>query len=154
MIWSTGECLADDSHGERSLRLSMERLWRDRIDVMQCHSLVDVEVIVPLLRAWKKEGRIRHLGVTHHEPEYFGALADWIERGVLDFVQVHYSIHERRAEERILRAAQDRGTAVLVNMPLEKARLRSQPLYVAKWLMQAERHVRHRTDLQGRPRRH
>lgn len=122
-IWSTGEFLADASHAERSLRLSMERLWRDRIDVMQCHSLVNVDVVVPLLRAWKKEGRIRYLGVSHHEPEYFGALATWIERGGLDFVQCHYSIHERRAEERILRAAQERGTAVLVNMPLEKARL-------------------------------
>jgi diketogulonate reductase-like aldo/keto reductase len=122
-IWSTGEYLADDSHAERSLKLSMERLWRDRIDVMQCHSLVNVDVIVPLMHAWKKEGRIRYVGVTHHEPGYFGILADWVERGNLDFVQVHYSIHTRMAEERLLPAAADRGVAVLVNMPLEKARL-------------------------------
>jgi diketogulonate reductase-like aldo/keto reductase len=122
-IWSTGEYLADDSHAERSLKLSMERLWRDRIDVMQCHSLVNVDVIVPLLHAWKKEGRIRYVGVTHHEPAYFGVLADWVERGDLDFVQVRYSIHTRMAEERLLPAAADRGVAVLVNMPLEKARL-------------------------------
>jgi diketogulonate reductase-like aldo/keto reductase len=122
-IWSTGEHLADDSHAGRSLELSMERLWRDRLDVMQCHSLVNVDVVVPLLHAWKKEGRIRYLGVTHHEPAYFGVLTDWVERGNLDFVQVHYSIHTRMAEERILPAAADRGVAVLVNMPLEKARL-------------------------------
>jgi diketogulonate reductase-like aldo/keto reductase len=122
-IWSTGEYLADDSHAERSLKLSMERLWRDRIDVMQCHSLVNVDVIVPLMHAWKKEGRIRYVGVTHHEPGYFGVLADWVERGNVDFVQVRYSIHTRMAEERLLPAAADRGVAVLVNMPLEKARL-------------------------------
>jgi diketogulonate reductase-like aldo/keto reductase len=122
-IWSTGEYLADDSHAERSLKLSMERLWRDRIDVMQCHSLVNVEVIVPLMHAWKKEGRVRYVGVTHHEPAYFGVLTDWVERGNLDFVQVHYSIHTRMVEERLLPAAADRGVAVLVNMPLEKARL-------------------------------
>ena len=122
-IWSTGEYLADDSHAERSLKLSMERLWRDRIDVMQCHSLVNVDVIVPLLQAWKKEGRIRYVGVTHHEPAYFGVLADWVERGNLDFVQVRYSIHTRAVEERLLPVAADRGVAVLVNMPLEKARL-------------------------------
>ena len=122
-IWSTGEYLADDSHAERSLKLSMERLWRDRIDVMQCHSLVNVDVIVPLMHAWKKEGRVRYVGVTHHEPAYFGILADWVERGNLDFVQVHYSIHTRMAEERLLPAAADREVAVLVNMPLEKARL-------------------------------
>ena len=122
-IWSTGEYLADDSHAERSLKLSMERLWRDRLDVMQCHSLVNVDVIVPLMHAWKKEGRVRYVGVTHHEPAYFGVVADWVERGTLDFVQVHYSIHTRIAEERLLPAAADRGVAVLVNMPLEKARL-------------------------------
>jgi diketogulonate reductase-like aldo/keto reductase len=122
-IWSTGEYLADNSHAERSLKLSMERLWRDRIDVMQCHSLVNVDVIVPLLHAWKKEGRIRYVGVTHHEPAYFAVLTEWLERGNVDFVQVHYSIHTRMAEERLLPAAADRGVAVLVNMPLEKARL-------------------------------
>lgn len=122
-IWSTGEFLADDSHARRSLEQSLQRLWRDQFDVMQVHSLVNVDVIVPLLRAWKKEGRIRYIGVTHHEPVYFGALAQWVEQGDLDFVQVHYSIHTRMAEDRILRAAADRGTAVLVNMPLEKARL-------------------------------
>ena len=45
------------------------------------------------------------------------------QRGNIDFVQVRYSIHTRMAEERLLPAAADRGVAVLVNMPLEKARL-------------------------------
>jgi diketogulonate reductase-like aldo/keto reductase len=80
-------------------------------------------VIVPLMQAWKKEGRVRHVGVTHHDPAYFGVLADWVQSGNVDFVQVHYSIHTRLAEERVLPAAADRGVAVLVNMPLEKARL-------------------------------
>src|SRR5918996_2752449 len=96
-IWSTGEYLADDSHAARSLEQSRQRLWRDKIDLMQCHSLGNVDVILPLLRAWKQEGRIRYIGVTHHEPAYFGALAQWVEQGNLDVVQVHYSIHTRTA---------------------------------------------------------
>ena len=122
-IWSTGEFLADDSHARRSFEQSLQRLWRDRIDVMQVHSLVNVDQILPVLGNWKKEGRIRHLGVTHHELPYFGALAPYVERGDVDFVQVHYSIAIRQAEERILPAALDKGVAVLVNMPFEKARL-------------------------------
>lgn len=122
-IWSTGEYAWDDSHAARSLQRSRTVLMRDKIDVMQCHSLVNADVIVPLLRAWKKEGRIRYVCATHHEPVYFPALAQWVDRGDLDFVQVHYSIHTRAAEERIFPAAVERGTAVLVNMPLEKARL-------------------------------
>lgn len=122
-LWVTGDHLFDPSHAERSLAQSRARLWRDKLDVMQCHSLVNVDGIVPLLQAWKKEGKVRYIGVTHHEPSYFPMLAEWIGRGKLDFVQVHYSIHTRAAEDRVLRAAADHGAAVLVNMPLEKARL-------------------------------
>jgi diketogulonate reductase-like aldo/keto reductase len=122
-IWSTGEYLADESHALRSLDTSMQRLWRERIDLMQCHSLVNVDIVVPYLRAWKKEGRIRYAGVTHYENPYLDVLAGWVERGNLDFVQVNYSIFNRQAEERVLPAAAERGTAVLTNMPFEKARL-------------------------------
>lgn len=122
-IWSTGEFLGDQSQARRSLDISMGRLWRSQIDLMQCHSLVNVDIIVPLLRAWKKEGLIRYIGVTHYENAYHEPLADWVERGNLDFVQVNYSIFNRQAEERILPAAAKHGTAVLINMPFEKARL-------------------------------
>jgi diketogulonate reductase-like aldo/keto reductase len=122
-VWATGEYLADDRQAEDSLRLSRERLWRDKIDLMLCHSLVNVDIVVPLMHAWKKEGRIRFLGVTHYELPYFEALAQWVEKGNLDVVQVHYSIATRQAEERIIPAAADRGMAVAINMPLEKARL-------------------------------
>jgi len=90
-VWATGEYLADDRQAEDSLRLSCERLWRDKIDLMLCHSLVNVDIMVPLMHAWKKEGRIRFLGVTHYELPYFEALAQWVEKGNLDVVQVHYS---------------------------------------------------------------
>jgi aryl-alcohol dehydrogenase-like predicted oxidoreductase len=72
--------------------------------------------------------------VTHYELPYFEALAQWVEKGNLDVVQVHYSIATRQAEERIIPAAADRGTAVAVNMPLEKARLHKLGMEVAKAL--------------------
>ncbi|TDC30350.1 aldo/keto reductase [Micromonospora sp. 15K316] len=122
--WVTGEYLWDDGHAETARRESVRRLHRRTpIDVLQCHSLVNVDVVVPLLHAWKKEGRVRYVGVSHHDPVYFGPLLNWTQRGDLDFVQVHYSIHTRVAEEEIIPAAAANGTAVLVNMPLEKARL-------------------------------
>lgn len=122
-VWATGEYLGDPSQALRQLEQSMQRLSRDQIDAMQVHSLVNVEAMIALLRGWKQEGRIRYLGVTHHDPIYFPALEHWIENGDLDFVQVRYSIFQRGVEERILPAAAERGTAVLVNMPFEKARL-------------------------------
>ncbi|WP_081159183.1 aldo/keto reductase [Ensifer aridi] len=122
-IWSTGEFAGDESHALRSLEQSKSRLWRDQIDIMHCHSLTNVDNVVNILRAWKKEGHVRFIGVTHHENLYHDALASWIERDVVDFVQVNYSIFNRHAETRVLPAAAERGIGVLVNMPLEKARL-------------------------------
>ncbi|MGD1941025.1 MAG: aldo/keto reductase [Leptolyngbyaceae cyanobacterium] len=131
-IWATGEYLGDDSQALRQLEQSMQRLSRDRIDTMQVHSLVNTGIVLSFMRQWKQEGRIRYLGVTHHDPLYNAPLVHWVENGNLDFVQVRYSIFERSVEERILPAAADQGTAVLVNMPFEKARLfevvRGQPL--------------------------
>lgn len=122
-IWATGDYLADESHLRRSLELSEGRLWRSRIDLMQCHSLVNVDVVVPYLQAWKREGRIRYVGVSHHENLYHDALANCVGRGGLDVLQVNYSIFNRTAEARLLPAARDAGVAVIVNMPFEKARL-------------------------------
>lgn len=122
-IWSTGDFLADESHARRSLVQSQNRLWRERMDLMQVHSLTNIEVVLPYLKAWKKEGRIRYTGITHYEDAYLPLLASWIERGDPDFVQVNYSIASRRAEERVLPLAAERGVAVLTNMPFEKARL-------------------------------
>ncbi|MCA1655304.1 MAG: Lrp/AsnC ligand binding domain-containing protein [Pseudonocardiaceae bacterium] len=96
---------------------------RGQLDVVQVHSMVAPEMQVPILRRWKAEGKIRMLGVTHHDPLYYPAIEHWIRTGDLDFVQIHYSIQERQVEDRLLRLAEDHGTAVMVNMALEKARL-------------------------------
>lgn len=122
-IWSTGEYLGDTSHATASLEQSKLRVWRPTIDLMQCHSIVNAGVVVPLLQAWKDEGHIGHVGVTHHESSYQAELTRFIERGDVDVVQTNYSIFNRTAEERLLPAAADQGVGVFVNLPLEKARL-------------------------------
>lgn len=123
-IWATGDYLGDRSHAQQQFEQSLQRLSRNRLDLLQVHSLVNVEMIVPLLREWKQEGRVRYIGVTHHDlPLYAAPMERWIRNGDLDFVQDHYSIFERGVEDRILPAAAEQGTAVLVNMPFEKARL-------------------------------
>ena len=122
-VWATGEYLWDESHARHSLQRSLDRLWRERIDLMQCHSLVNVETVLPMLAAWKKEGRIRYLGISHFESPYHDVVASWIDRGNPDFVQINYSIANRSAEAKILPAALEKGVGIFVNMPFEKARL-------------------------------
>ena len=72
-VWATGGFLGDRSHAQKQFDQSLKRLSRDRLDVMQVHSLVNVDVMLPLLRTWKQEGKVRYVGITHHESVYYGA---------------------------------------------------------------------------------
>lgn len=122
-LWTTGDYLADAQASERALAQSEQRLWRAPIDLMHVHNLTNVEQNLPLLKAWKAEGRIRFHGVTHHDFAYYPIIAALMEKQRPDFVQVRYSIATRQAEERILPLALDKGIAVAAAMPFEKARL-------------------------------
>ncbi|WP_187775682.1 aldo/keto reductase [Luteimonas suaedae] len=122
-VWATGDYLGSADQAELGFAQSQQRLWRSGLDVMQCHNLVNVDVVVPLLQRWKREGRIKYVGISHHEIEYFDSLTTWIEKGQVDVVQVRYSLATRQAETGVLRAADEHGVAVMAAMPLEKARL-------------------------------
>jgi diketogulonate reductase-like aldo/keto reductase len=111
-VWTTGR-----DAGIAQMQQSMKLLRTDRIDLMQIHNLVDWQVHLPTLRAWKKEGRIRLLGVTHYTESAHGALEAALKAGGFDFVQVDYSLDDRGAERSLLPFAADNGVAVLINMP-------------------------------------
>ena len=94
-----------------------ERKLRGKIDLMQIHNLQDADTHLETLRAWKREGRIRYLGITHYTAGAHNELADHIRRGGIDFLQVNYSLAEREAERRLLPLAKEKGVAVLANRP-------------------------------------
>ena len=98
---------------EQSLKL----FHTDRIDLMQIHNLLDWQVHLETLRAWKKEGRIRLMGVTHYTESAHDQLKAVLKREIFDFVQINYAIDDRGAERSLLKTARDRGVAVLVNRP-------------------------------------
>jgi diketogulonate reductase-like aldo/keto reductase len=100
------------------MRQSMRLLQAGRLDLMQVHNLVDWRVHMQTLRAWKAEGRIRYLGVTHYTPGAYDALEAVMRAEKLDFVQLNYALDDRSAEQRLLPLAAERGIAVLVNQPL------------------------------------
>jgi len=111
-VWTTGR----DS-GAAQMKRSMELLRTDRIDLMQVHNLVDWQTQLATLRAWKKEGRIRYLGITHYTPSAYAELESVMLAEALDFVQLDYALNDRGAEQRLLPLAADRGIAVIVNRP-------------------------------------
>ena len=111
-VWTRGR-----KDGIAQMAESFRRLRTDRIDLMQVHNLLDWRVHLETLRGWKKEGRIRYLGVTHYTESAYADLEAVMRSETLDFVQFNYSIADRVAERRLLPLAQERGIAVLVNQP-------------------------------------
>jgi diketogulonate reductase-like aldo/keto reductase len=111
-VWTSGR-----DNGIAQMKKSMALLKADRLDLMQIHNLLDWRVHLPTLRAWKAEGRIRYLGVTHYTQSAHEELAAVLRAEKWDFVQVNYAIDDRSAERRLLPAAAERGTAVIVNLP-------------------------------------
>ena len=95
----------------------MKTLRVERLDLMQVHNLVDADTHLATLSGWKTSGRVRYAGVTHYHAGAHADLERLIKRGDIDFVQVNYSLAEPEAERRLLRAAADSGTAVIVNRP-------------------------------------
>jgi aryl-alcohol dehydrogenase-like predicted oxidoreductase len=63
------------------------------------------------------------VGVTHYASSAFGALEAILRSEQVDFVQLPYSAARREAEARLLPAAQESGTAVLVMRPFEEGEL-------------------------------
>ncbi len=114
-VWTRGR-----EAGIRQMDESFRLLGVETMDLMQIHNLMDWEVHIETLRAWKEEGRIRYIGITHYRTDAYDALEKLMTDLPLDFVQLNYSIITNDAERRLLPLAADKGIAVLVNRPYER----------------------------------
>jgi diketogulonate reductase-like aldo/keto reductase len=117
-VWTVGG-LAGRRQMEHSLGL-----WRlPRFDLMQVHNLLDWETHWPTLKAWKAEGRLRHIGMTTSHGRRHDDLEKILRRDRLDFVQVTYNLDDREVEKVLLPLAAERGAAVIVNRPFDGGEL-------------------------------
>ncbi|MGH7631858.1 MAG: aldo/keto reductase [Gemmatimonadales bacterium] len=126
-VWTSGK-----TSGIRQMEASMRKLRADPIDLLQVHNLLDAGTHLDTLFGWKREGRIRYVGVTHYTAGSHDDVAKVVVSQPVDFIQVNYSIGEREAERRLLPLARDRGVAVIANRPFAGGdlfrRLRTRPL--------------------------
>ncbi len=113
----------DRESGIQRMEESFERLGGDSFDLMQVHNLRGTDVQLETMRAWKEQGRFRHIGVTTSSARQYEAFESVMRRHDLDFVQVNFALGNRGAAERLLPLAQDRGMAVLVNLPFGRGRM-------------------------------
>lgn len=114
---------ADPAAARAQVEQSFERLKRPKIDLIQVHNMSDVPTQLAVLKDYKKEGRVRYIGVTTtFEPQYAG-LVEVMKNEPLDFIGIDYAADNRQVEEVILPLAQARKIAVLAYAPFGRTSL-------------------------------
>jgi len=104
--------------GDGELEASLKRLQANKLDLLQIHNFNGIDELFPKLEDWKKAGKVRYIGVTTSTDDQYPQMKEALTRRKLDFIQVDYSIDNRGAGDEILPLAQDKGVAVLINVPL------------------------------------
>ena len=117
-IWTSGQ-----QAGVRQMEQSFKLMRTSRMDLMQIHNLLDLNVHTRTLRDWKASGKIRYMGITHYHAGAHADLEKLIKTNTYDTVQFNYSMAEREAEARLLPACVEAGVAVIINRPFAQANL-------------------------------
>jgi len=103
--------------GQRSFDRSLQRLQTQHVDLLQVHNLDGVDTLMPMMQRWKRDGRIRYLGITTSTHDQHGQMIEYLHKYPLDFVQVDYSLANRNAAADVLPLAMQQRVAVLANLP-------------------------------------
>ena len=111
-VWTSGR-----EAGIRQMETSMSLLGTHKLDLMQVHNLVDWQTHLATLREWKKQGKVRYVGITHYTSSAFREVEAVLRREPLDFLQINYAVDDQSAAETLLPLAMDKGVAVLINQP-------------------------------------
>jgi aryl-alcohol dehydrogenase-like predicted oxidoreductase len=101
-----------------AIEQSFSRLRTDHIELLQVHNMNDADRQLPAFREYKQARKIRYVGVTTSQDGQYEEMLRVMRGHELDFIQVDYSLGNRSAEEKVLPLAQERGIAVLANVPL------------------------------------
>jgi len=117
-VWTSGR-----DAGIRQMEDSFRLMKTQTMDLMQIHNLLDWKTHTATLKDWKRQGRVRYIGITHYHEGAYDDLERLIKTRDYDFVQLNYSIAEREAESTVLPLAQEMGVAVIANRPFAKASL-------------------------------
>ena len=109
--------------GRAQIAQSRRRWGVPQFELLQVHNLVSWREHLETLFAMKEENILGHAGVT----SYSGLRYDEIERIMrdhpIDFIQITYNLADRRAENRLLPLALEKGIAVIANRPFGEGAL-------------------------------
>ena len=123
-------CAASQRYGEKHLRENVEQRLRnlgtDRIDILQLHTWTRAWNRNPdpfeILRALKKEGKVRFVGVSTPEHDQ-NSVIELMRGGWVDVVQVIYNIFEQEPAAELLPAAAEAGVGIIVRVVFDEGAL-------------------------------
>lgn len=126
-VWTRGR-----EEGMREMETSFQRMKVSRMDLMQVHNLVDVDVHTKAISDMKSKGRVRYTGITHYTASAHAEVERQLKKTSYEFLQINYSLAERDAEKRLLPWCAQNGVAVIANRPFAEGamfrRVRGKPL--------------------------
>ncbi len=126
-VWTSGR-----EAGIRQMEQSFRLMRVKQMDLMQIHNLLDVDTHTKTLAGWKSAGRVRYIGITHYHSGAYRDLERLVKTRQYDFAQFNFSMAEREAEDRLLPACAESGTAVIINRPFAQtslfSRVKGKPL--------------------------
>jgi aryl-alcohol dehydrogenase-like predicted oxidoreductase len=104
----------------------LRNLGIDRLDILQLHTWTRAWNRNPepfeVLRALKKEGKVRFVGVSTPEHDQ-NSVIDLMRGGWVDVVQVIYNIFEQEPAAELLPAAAETGTGIIVRVVFDEGSL-------------------------------
>lgn len=123
-------CKASLRYPANYLRENVEQRLRnlgtDRLDILQLHTWTRAWNGSPepfeVLRALKKEGKIRFVGVSTPEHDQ-NSVIDLMRGGWVDVVQVIFNIFEQEPAAELLPAAEQAGTGIIVRVVFDEGSL-------------------------------
>src|SRR5690606_28216975 len=96
---------------------SLERVGKDKIDLIQVHNVADLATQYPILKEYKQAGRVRYIGTTTTFKPQYETLVRFMRDEKPDFIGIDYAVDNLDAEQTILPLARELGIAVMVYMP-------------------------------------
>ena len=130
MFWATKMNVAGRSGAQAdpaAARAQIERSFaifkQPTIDLMQVHNMGDPATQLPIVREFKKAGRVRYVGITTTFPNQYAQLIDVMRNEPLDFIGVDYAADNRDVEDVILPLAIEKKIAVLAYAPFGRTSL-------------------------------
>jgi len=112
-----------DANTMRSTAVSVAKgQGKDALDLVHTRNLGEYRSQHDRYRQMKEDGLVRYIGVARTGADNFDAIGQLVEDGLVDFIQINYSLVEPEAADRLLPLAADKGVAVSISRPFINGR--------------------------------